>query len=210
MADILTVDHHRWDEFAGILEGPDGCNFRKESPGKGKKEETRWDCGGGSDKSIAERILGDLGGFNIPRSLEYFDRHGGHCDCEILFNVVQLEPGQREDAVRSIAVKAGLKGPKCPACGNYLHGKMDFDNVANLVLDPDDEETHDIAVICLKQMSDADDAAVCGAEIAGYSTMADLRRQVEQHNGESEKAQQQLDALKTAIGRRAEHFGGGK
>lgn len=205
MADILTVDHHRWDEFAGILEGPDCCDFRKDEKG-----ETRWKCAGGKDKSMAEEVLRDMGGFNIPRTFEHFDRHGGYCDCEILFNVAKLESRQRQKAVVSIAVKAGFEGPKCPACGNYLHDRMDFDSVANVVLDPDDEETHDIAVICLKQTSDADDAEVCGAEIAGYSTLADLRRQVEQHNKESEKAQRQLDALKTAIGRRAEHFGSGK
>ena len=81
---MMTPEHPRWEEFCDLLEGPDGCNFREDENGK-----IRWRCGGGFDQSHARRILADMG-FNdmsIYDSMEFFYAHGGHCDCEILFNV---------------------------------------------------------------------------------------------------------------------------
>ena len=45
------------------------------------------DCKGGNDKSSTIKIMKEMGDINIEDSIEYFDRNGGFCDCEILLNV---------------------------------------------------------------------------------------------------------------------------
>lgn len=83
MADnIMTPQHPRAAEFLEALTGPEGCNFRQV---EGK---TTWDCGGGWDKSKSAAILVSMGGIDVAASLAYFDDHGGHCDCEVVFNVL--------------------------------------------------------------------------------------------------------------------------
>ena len=82
---VMTADHERWNEFAERLEGPEGCNFRRDDKG-----EMTWNCAGGTDKSLAVAILHRMGeDIDIPASLAYFEEHGGFCDCEIIFNVVE-------------------------------------------------------------------------------------------------------------------------
>jgi len=80
---IMTPQHARWDEFCERLEGPERCNFRKVNG------ESRWTCKGGTDKTLATKILKTMGFTDplIESSLDYFEEHGGMCDCEILFNV---------------------------------------------------------------------------------------------------------------------------
>ena len=82
MSNAMTPKHPRWDEFLGKLEGPGACNFRK------RKGNTTWKCKGGMDKTFARRILAKMGFDDgaITKSLAWFEAHGGHCDCEILFN----------------------------------------------------------------------------------------------------------------------------
>ena len=75
--EIMTTKHPRWDEFCNRLEGSEGCNFTEES----------WTCYGGYDKRFATAILGTMEGVDIEKSLAYFEENGGHCDCEILFNI---------------------------------------------------------------------------------------------------------------------------
>ena len=67
----------RWDEFIDRLAGPDACNFRTD----------RWTCFG--DMRFTERILREMGldEPSIDVSTAYFKRHGGYCDCEVIFNV---------------------------------------------------------------------------------------------------------------------------
>ena len=79
----MTVEHERWEEFVTRLSGPEGCNFQRDANGK-----VTWKCAGGTDKSFALAALQQMGGdIDIPATLANFDEHGGHCDCEILFNV---------------------------------------------------------------------------------------------------------------------------
>ena len=78
MSVILTPDHPRWNEFAERLEGPEGCAFT---------ETPSWRCYGGHDKHFAKAILESMRGIDVEGTLRYFDEHGGHCDCEILFNI---------------------------------------------------------------------------------------------------------------------------
>ena len=80
--DIMTVRNDRWKEFTSRLGGPEGCNFREDEKGIMK-----FDCAGGTNKDKAAKLLTDMGGFDVDASLRYFENNGGHCDCEILFNV---------------------------------------------------------------------------------------------------------------------------
>jgi hypothetical protein len=71
MTDILNTESPRWDEFADRLVD--------ELPG------VTLAC----DHSYraAKQIMTDMGGVDIPASIEFFQQHGGYCDCEILLNV---------------------------------------------------------------------------------------------------------------------------
>jgi len=80
--EVMTPENPRWSKFIELLEGPEGCNFKKD-----KKRAYTWKCKGGTDKSYAIAILKEMGNIDIDASVEYFDEHGGHCDCEIVFNV---------------------------------------------------------------------------------------------------------------------------
>lgn len=67
--EIMTPANFRWDEFVSCLGEVAGkCNTSKERP-------------------LARSILEEMGNVDIEASMEYFDKHGGYCDCEILFNV---------------------------------------------------------------------------------------------------------------------------
>lgn len=93
---ILTPENYRWPEFLDRLAGPEGCNFRYLKDGSADQT---WDCACGHDKSKATAIMTKMNEtlppdqqIDIPKTLEYFDNHGGYCDCEITFNVEQGEP----------------------------------------------------------------------------------------------------------------------
>jgi hypothetical protein len=82
---IMKPGHPRWSEFIGRLKGPEGCNFIAHE--LGNPASITYRCLGGKDKSKAIAIMKEMGGLNIRGSLLYFEKHGGFCDCEILFNV---------------------------------------------------------------------------------------------------------------------------
>lgn len=79
---IVNPQHPLWENFCERLEGAEGCDFKTDENGK-----ITWKCKGGMDKSKARTILETMENVNIDATLNYFKRHGGHCDCEILFNV---------------------------------------------------------------------------------------------------------------------------
>lgn len=79
----MTPEHPRWEEFCNRLGGPEGCNFQE---GAEPPHTITWNCAGGSDKTFATKILEAMD-MDVAASLAHFDAHGGHCDCEILFNV---------------------------------------------------------------------------------------------------------------------------
>jgi len=58
-----------------------------------------WTCAGGRDKTTAERILKVMGLSRraIAESFDYFEEHGGNCDCEILMNVDDVEQLETDD-----------------------------------------------------------------------------------------------------------------
>lgn len=79
--EIMTPTNPRWDEFTEKLGGEDGCNFRE------KDGKTIWTCNGEKDRPFARKILTEMGDIDIDATMEFFNKHGGYCDCEILFNV---------------------------------------------------------------------------------------------------------------------------
>lgn len=80
---VMTTNHPEWEHFCGLLSGKEGCNFKKD-----EKKRTTWRCAGGNDKSLATAILKThFPNIDIKKSMAYFEKHGGFCDCEILFNV---------------------------------------------------------------------------------------------------------------------------
>ena len=84
---MMTPEHPHWAEFTRHLGGRQGCNFQEKVPGD--VTSVTWRCKGGHDQSYAAAILKNMG-FSakaVKESLAYFTEHGGHCDCEILFNV---------------------------------------------------------------------------------------------------------------------------
>jgi hypothetical protein len=75
---VLTTESPRWNEFTEALgqivfpaEGILNCTHNHRH---------------------AEQVMSEMGGVDIPASLEYFEEHGGYCDCEILLNVDRHEP----------------------------------------------------------------------------------------------------------------------
>ena len=76
----MTVSKPQWREFCRRLGGPEGCNFQKSAAGK-----LTWKCDS-KGLPIATGILNKMC-FDIESSLAYFRKHGGFCDCEVLFNV---------------------------------------------------------------------------------------------------------------------------
>jgi len=91
----MTTEHPRWSEFVEKLEGPEGCNFHRKNPAD--PDSITWECAAGRDKTIASRLLKQMGATDeeIAQSCQYFEDHGGFCDCEILFNVMDDETRRR-------------------------------------------------------------------------------------------------------------------
>ena len=89
MKEIMNTNHKDWEKFCELLEGEEGCNFVQKDP---KDIYTlSWNCKGGTDKSLAKKILEKyFPNIDIDKTFEYFDEHGGYCDCEILFNVNRM------------------------------------------------------------------------------------------------------------------------
>lgn len=80
---IMSPEHPEWKKFVELLQGEEGCNFRED-----KERGVVWRCGGGYSKVYATDILTRyFPDIDMDETLAYFEAHGGHCDCEILFNV---------------------------------------------------------------------------------------------------------------------------
>ena len=83
----MDPSHPKWREFLDRLEGAEGCDFKQKDPND--PTSVTWKCAGGTDKSLAGKILAKMGlsDVEILSSFTYFEKEGGYCDCEILFNV---------------------------------------------------------------------------------------------------------------------------
>ena len=78
---IMNPKHELWNVFLNRLKGPEGCNYKDEDGS------LIWECKGGTNKDFATAILKTIPGIDVEGSLAFFEENGGHCDCEILFNV---------------------------------------------------------------------------------------------------------------------------
>ena len=82
-SEIMTPEHPRWKEFVKRLEGPEGIN-RRTVEGK-----HLFDCPGKFNKPLARKILKAMGVLDIKGTMNYFNEHGGYCDCEIVWNIAE-------------------------------------------------------------------------------------------------------------------------
>ena len=80
--ELMTPEHPLWEEFISRLEGPEGCDFKDDENG-----DIVWKCAGGMDQTYAEKILKTMKNIDVESSLQFMRDNGGHCDCEIIFNV---------------------------------------------------------------------------------------------------------------------------
>ena len=72
--EVLTPESAHWDKFADRLLRiitADGCDGAQEP----------------NVHRYAKQIMNEMGSVDIPASIEFFQEHGGYCDCEILLNV---------------------------------------------------------------------------------------------------------------------------
>jgi hypothetical protein len=83
--EVMTPENERWRDFVEKLGGKEGCNFEEKT--KGYPNSVTWNCSSKPDRPLAKAILEKMGNVDIPETMKYFHEHGGHCDCEILFNV---------------------------------------------------------------------------------------------------------------------------
>jgi hypothetical protein len=79
MTELMTPEHPLWEEF---IDQFGNCVLVEDEKGNILSQ-----CKGGTDKSHATAILKMMPGIDIEGSLDYFEAHGGYCDCEILLNV---------------------------------------------------------------------------------------------------------------------------
>jgi hypothetical protein len=83
--EILTPGSLQWEMFWDLL---------VDAMTEGLPEDT-WRCDGDgtgdSDPTLvhrcAKQAMAEMGNIDIEGTLAFFREHGGHCDCEIMFNV---------------------------------------------------------------------------------------------------------------------------
>jgi len=97
MAEILTPDSPRWDEFSDALDAIGRCD------GDGTGE---------SNPALVHRyakvVMTTMGNIDIAGSIAFFEEHGGYCDCEILLNVPYVRRPPVSDRARTTKVAGTL------------------------------------------------------------------------------------------------------
>jgi hypothetical protein len=79
---VMKPSDPNWERFKNLLSGPQGLNFRQEDG------ETKHDCDQSWERPFARKILASyFPGYSIEKSLKFFEKRGGMCDCEIIWNV---------------------------------------------------------------------------------------------------------------------------
>ena len=78
------MNNKDFERFAELLEGSEGCDFKEKI--EGNPESITWKCN--SDYKYCNLILDKyFPNEDKDKFLEMCRSKGGHCDCEILFNV---------------------------------------------------------------------------------------------------------------------------
>jgi hypothetical protein len=73
-SEVMTTGSRRWNEFADRLDealAAMGCASRR----------------GPNPYHCAKQVMTAMGNIDIPASIDFFENHGGNCDCEILLNI---------------------------------------------------------------------------------------------------------------------------
>jgi hypothetical protein len=91
--EIITTKHPRWEEFVERLTGLEGCDF---------DEFDGWYCYNNPENPndkinhvFTRKILSKMFGTNedgcanidLDGTIEWLKKHGGNCDCAVIFNV---------------------------------------------------------------------------------------------------------------------------
>jgi len=82
MKELMKPGHPRWEEFRERLEGEEGINMIEVDV-----EGYTFSCYNGFERPLTRALLKKFEGVDVEGSLKYFAENGGHCDCEVLFNV---------------------------------------------------------------------------------------------------------------------------
>lgn len=98
---IMTREHPDWERFCTLLRGPEGCDFRDAwhlKPPLETKTPLMWLCSNtlAWTYALLRRYFPDV---DIGASLNYFQKHGVNCDCQVLFSF-------DADAVDAVAANA--------------------------------------------------------------------------------------------------------
>jgi hypothetical protein len=124
---LMTPGNPRWEEFIGRLEGPEGCNFQAEyDEGEVIVDTVTWACGGGEDKSKAAAILNTMPEIDVAASLNFFEQHGGFCDCEIVFNVEERYRSGQIDSNGSLRVTTNVTVVQSQPISSKMAQKQHF------------------------------------------------------------------------------------
>ena len=71
----MTPKSPRWDQFCDELDeavGLLGCGGDRARP----------------THAVTKRVLTLMGHVDVEASIDFYEQHGGYCDCEVMLNVV--------------------------------------------------------------------------------------------------------------------------
>jgi hypothetical protein len=99
---VMKPGHLLWPVFCQLLET--ACEFHAAwepepgyafAPGADGEPGTAWRCPGERNRPRTVGLLRMMGASTeeVLAALDHYDEHGGHCDCEILFNVEASDTG---------------------------------------------------------------------------------------------------------------------
>jgi hypothetical protein len=107
---IMAPSHRRWDEFVVRLESALTANHEGDG----------WGCD--HDLALSALVLAVMrvDDDDVHATLDFFKSQGGHCDCEVMFNIaipdeVDLPlPREERDRLNHKRNGRGLKEPAAP------------------------------------------------------------------------------------------------
>jgi len=132
----MTLDHRQWADFMERLYV--GCDVRFDVH-NGENSMT-WTCDGAESFPASRSILVEMGltPEEIERSIAYFEKHGGHCDCEVFLNVDDSDPDYTEASLERLRQNVQLHRDQQVAFGKTNMGPDDpYED--DLLLDADSE-----------------------------------------------------------------------
>lgn len=81
---MTLMTQEQFDALCEFLDSSDGCNFHETEPGN--IESVTWKCDGAL--SMTRKFLDECIP-DVDENLALLADMGGHCDCEVLFNVAE-------------------------------------------------------------------------------------------------------------------------